>query len=56
MLLDFDWGGEEGKVYYPADINMQLTWHDDVEPGTLIRHEHHLFMLRCWASAGKTEC
>ena len=35
MLLDFDWGGKEGDVFYPVDINMQLTWHDDVKPGTL---------------------
>ncbi len=55
MLLDFDWGGKEGDVFYPADINMQLTWHDDVKPGTLIRREHDVFMLGRWASAGKME-
>ena len=22
-LLDFDWGGKEGAVLYPADINME---------------------------------
>ena len=55
MLLDFDWGGKEGDVFYPADINMELTWHGDVKPGTLIRREHDMFMLGRWASAGKTE-
>jgi hypothetical protein len=45
MLLDFDWGGEEGDVFYPADINMQLTWHSGVKPGALIRREHDTFML-----------
>ena len=55
MLLDFDWGGKEGDVFYPADINMQLTWHGDVKPGMLIHREHDMFMLGRWASAGKTE-
>jgi hypothetical protein len=54
MLLDFDWAGEEGEVFYPADINMQLTWHGDVKPGALIKREHDIFMLECWASAWKT--
>ncbi len=55
MLVDSDWGGEEGHVFYPADINMQLIWHDGVKPGTLIRREHDMFMLERWASAGKME-
>jgi hypothetical protein len=41
-------GGEEGDVFYPADINMQLTWHDGVKPGALIRREHDMFMLKRW--------
>ena len=50
ILLDFDWGGEEGEVFYPADINMQLTWHGDVQPGALIRREHDIFMLERWVA------
>jgi hypothetical protein len=42
-------GGLEEEDVYPADINMQLTWHD-VEPGALIRHEHDAFMLERWGA------
>lgn len=46
-LVDFDWGGEEGVVRYPADINTEIPWHSDVCPGALIRREHDEFMLQC---------
>jgi hypothetical protein len=46
-LLDFDWGGKEGVVVYPADINMEIGWHAEVCPGGLIRCEHDEFMLQC---------
>jgi hypothetical protein len=46
-LLDFDWGGEEGVVVYPADINMEIGWHAEVCPGGPIRREHDEFMLQC---------
>jgi len=46
-LLDFDWGGEEGVVLYPADINTEIGWHSEVCPGGLIRGEHDKFMLQC---------
>jgi len=29
MLLDID-QGSDGDVFYPADINMQLSWHGQV--------------------------
>ncbi|KAI0368257.1 hypothetical protein BV20DRAFT_999146 [Pilatotrama ljubarskyi] len=47
MLVDFDWCGEEGKVRYPYDINMNgdIGWHEDVEGGELIKKEHDLYML-----------
>jgi hypothetical protein len=46
-LLDFDWGGEEGVVLYPADINTEIGWHSEVCPGGLIHREHDEFMLQC---------
>ncbi|KAI0363066.1 hypothetical protein BV20DRAFT_1007839 [Pilatotrama ljubarskyi] len=47
MLVDFDWCGEEGKVRYPYDINMNgdIGWHEEVEGGELIKKEHDLHML-----------
>ena len=50
MLLDFDWAGYEGEVLYPADINMELMWHEDVQPGARISHAHDAFMLRHWGT------
>jgi tRNA A-37 threonylcarbamoyl transferase component Bud32 len=46
MLLDFDWGGEEGVVLYPADINLEIDWHEEVAPGVQIRRTHDQFMLQ----------
>ena len=47
-LLDFDWGGVEGTVVYPADINTEsIKWHPDVRPGGPIRRKHDEFMLQC---------
>lgn len=46
-LLDFDWGGKEGVVLYPADINTEIRWHSEVRPGGPIRREHDEFMLLC---------
>jgi len=46
-LLDFNWGGKEGVVVYPADINMnmEIGWHAEVCPGGLIHCKHNEFML-----------
>ncbi|KAI0822206.1 hypothetical protein BC628DRAFT_1328110 [Trametes gibbosa] len=47
MLIDFDWCGEEGKVRYPEDINMDesIAWHDSVGGGEEIRKKHDEHML-----------
>ena len=50
MLLDFDWAGKEGEVFYPGDINTNLPWHTDVRPGRLISYEHDVYMLDRWAA------
>jgi hypothetical protein len=49
-LIDFDWGGEERVVVYPADINTEIGWHSEVCPGGLIHHNHDEFMLQCLAN------
>jgi hypothetical protein len=38
------------RRFYPADVNLQLTWHGDVKPGALIRREHDVFMLNRWVA------
>ncbi|HEV7737793.1 MAG TPA: hypothetical protein VGO47_10545 [Chlamydiales bacterium] len=48
MLLDFDWAGIVGEVYYPPLLNKnpRLGRPVDVEPGALILPEHDDFMIR----------
>jgi serine/threonine protein kinase len=45
-LIDFDWGGREGEVHYPALIN-DRTVHRPlaVVGGQLIKREHDLQMV-----------
>ena len=26
LLIDFDWSGKEGEVYYPVRLNMEIEW------------------------------
>ncbi|CDO74292.1 hypothetical protein BN946_scf184699.g1 [Trametes cinnabarina] len=40
MLVDFDWAGEEGKVYYPILLNPDIGWAEGVEGGRAIKAEH----------------
>jgi len=39
-LVDFDWCGEEGVVYYPANISMDIGWPKGVGGGEKIRSAH----------------
>ena len=57
-LLDFDWCGEDGKVFYPPAINLSrdqdgksmINWHPGVQRGAPIKKEHDMFMYmyHCW--------
>jgi len=48
-LLDFDWCGNEGEVFYPIDINLNREWNINWAPGvgrgTRIKKEHDLHMF-----------
>jgi hypothetical protein len=45
MLIDFDWSGIEGKVFYPMGLNTQIQWPVGCEAGMEIKKEHDMFML-----------
>ncbi|KAF9487561.1 hypothetical protein BDN71DRAFT_618085 [Pleurotus eryngii] len=46
-LIDFDWSGIDGMVYYPCNLNMEgIKWANGVEGGTPIRRQHDEEMLQ----------
>ncbi|KAH9846169.1 hypothetical protein C2E23DRAFT_907962 [Lenzites betulinus] len=55
MLIDFDWCGKEGEVFYPYDINMEaaIGWHPEVFPCELIKKEHDMHMLAALGDVGE---
>lgn len=40
FVIDFDWSGKEGEVYYPVDLNEELKWPSGVKPGAIILQCH----------------
>ncbi|CDO77909.1 hypothetical protein BN946_scf184692.g7 [Trametes cinnabarina] len=46
MLVDFDWAGENGKVFYPMMLNPDVAWAQGVETGQAIKPEHDWSMVR----------
>lgn len=46
MLVDFDWCGKEGEVFYPMGLNMEINWHPGSGPGLQIERDHDLFMFK----------
>jgi serine/threonine protein kinase len=45
-LIDFDWGGKEGEVWYPVLINNRTVYRPlAVAGGQLIKREHDLHMV-----------
>jgi len=45
-IVDFDWGGPDGKVFYPYFISNTVPWHHDVECGKPILIEHDKYLLK----------
>jgi tRNA A-37 threonylcarbamoyl transferase component Bud32 len=46
MLVDFDWAGIIGEVFYPANVNKKdVERPDDVSDGAPIKSEHDMAML-----------
>lgn len=52
-VIDFDWAGEDGKVFYPPLLSEDITWHSDVQFMAAIRKEHDQFMLNQILSRGR---
>jgi len=43
-LIDFDWSGKEGEVYYPTGLSSTVTWAKGVESFHKIEKQHDLDM------------
>lgn len=53
VLIDFEWCGEEGKVFYPPDLNEEtIRWHEGVCPGGKILREHDSYMVEMGRKGG----
>jgi hypothetical protein len=48
MLIDFDWCGKAEEAQYPASLNTadDIGWPPGVEPDSVMRKEHDIFMLQ----------
>ena len=48
MLIDFDWCGKVEEAEYPSSLNTHdaLGWPTGVEPDSVMRKEHDIFMLQ----------
>jgi hypothetical protein len=44
-LVDFDWPGKDGQDRYPAILNQNNFWSDDVPPYGIMRKSHDLWQL-----------
>ncbi|KAK1224036.1 hypothetical protein PQX77_013058, partial [Marasmius sp. AFHP31] len=44
-LIDFDWSGREGEVFYPPGMSKEAGWTKGVEPFKQIEKGHDLAML-----------
>ena len=45
-VVDFDWAGKAGQVYYPAERNREIQWPG--EAGGLIEQDHDSKMVDSW--------
>ncbi|CDO70207.1 hypothetical protein BN946_scf184942.g7 [Trametes cinnabarina] len=46
MLIDFDWSGRHGEVYYPSLLNPDVGWQQGVGPAQPIQSGHDREMWR----------
>nr|GAT42506.1 crinkler family protein [Mycena chlorophos] len=45
-VVDFDWAGREGEVFYPHNMKIvPHARHIEAQPGTVIKREHDTYML-----------
>jgi serine/threonine protein kinase len=45
FLIDFDWAGKEGEVFYPTQLGEGITQHCEGRDLELIKKEHDLALL-----------
>lgn len=45
QIVDFDWAGVDGQVFYPLTLNDNLVWADGVCRGGAIAKSHDKFMI-----------
>ena len=41
-IIDFDWAGTVGQVFFPPNINLAIPWPLDAKPGDAITKKHDL--------------
>jgi len=44
-LIDFDWAGRQGTVYYPARLNSLIRWPKGVDEHAPVEFEHDIQMM-----------
>ncbi|KAG8925003.1 hypothetical protein FRC00_004451 [Tulasnella sp. 408] len=54
MLVDFDWTGKDGVQRYPVGLNVGVEWPQGVQGGEVMKKEHDIAMLRCYAKTNVT--
>ena len=52
-VVDFDWAGKAGQVYYPAERNEEIQWPD--EAGGPIGQDHDSKMVNSWMKGPTVE-
>ena len=46
MIIDFDWAGTNGIVYYPTDMNPEIGWPEGATTNELVMLEHDNFWIK----------
>ncbi len=50
-FIDFEWAGREGEATYPAGLNPEIPWPDDVAGGKQLRCAHDIELLATCAAS-----